>query len=199
MPTFDVRKKMKKHAILLLALLSISAPLQAKENPRSVPEITASDLATFEGISWVKGQLPNQDGFRIKSSQVFLGEKNEMVEAITSKVEIEYSAHRYSDTGELSDPLGFLYVAIQPTAEGLKVGLVVKNNDRTSRSVNIIEELKGYSVVQTMNPRHQTGNATWDYGYVVPSGEMEIFMLKNQEGSIKTLTLSCEPDAGGNG
>ena len=189
----DVRKKMKKHAILLIALLSISAPLQAKENPRSVPQITASDLATFEGISWVKGQLPNQDGFRIKSAQIFLGEKDEMAEAITSKVEIEYSAHRYSDTGELSDPLGFLYVAIQPTQVGLKVGLVVRNNARTTKSVHIIEELKGYMVVTTINPKHQTGNTTWDYNYVVPAGEIEIFILTNQEGSVKTLTLSCEP------
>jgi len=190
---------MKRHAILLLALLSISAPLQAAENPQSVPEITAPDLATFEGISWVKGQLPNQDGFRIKSAQVYLGEKDEMAEAITTKVEIEYSAHRYSDTGELSDPLGFLYVAVQPTEVGLKVGLVVKNNGSTTRSVHIIEELEGYMVVTTFNPSHQTGNTTWDYSYVVPAGEMEIFTLTNQEGSVKTLTLRCEPDAGGNG
>lgn len=199
MSSFYVRKIMKKLAVLLLALLSISAPLQAEENSRGFPEITASDLATFEGISWVKGQLPNQDGFRIKSAQIFLGEKDEIVKAITSKVEIEYSTHRYSDTGELSDPLGFLYVAIQPTTAGLKVGLVVKNKDKTTRSVHIIEELKGYMVATTINPRHQTGNTTWDYGYVVPAGEIEIFILTNQEGSVKTLTLSCEPVDGGNG
>ena len=69
-----IHTNMKQNITLLIALFSICTLLLAEEDPRSFPEITASDLAVFEGISWTKGRLPNQDGFRIKSAQVFLKE-----------------------------------------------------------------------------------------------------------------------------
>jgi hypothetical protein len=184
---------MKKHAILLLALLSISAPLQAEENPRSLPEITAPDIATFEGISWTKGRLPNQDGFRVKSAQVFLKEEGKSEKPVSIPLEVKYDLGRYNDTGEFRDPMGHIYLAVKPEHNGLKICLVAKNKIGTFRTESFLRELKGYSVAATTHFRGETGNTTQDYSYVVPTGESEIFTLVNSEGNMKVLTLKCEP------
>ena len=184
---------MKQYTILLLALSSISTLLLAGEAPRSFPKITATDIATFEGISWTKGRLPNQDGFRIKSAQVFLKEENKEEKAISIPLELKYDLIRFKDTGELLDPLGHIYLAVQPQHNGLKVCLVAKNKIGTYRTESFVKELKGYSVSMTHNFKHVTGNTTRDYNYVVPFGESEVFTFVNAKGSMKTLTLRCEP------
>ena len=117
---------MKQNITLLIALFSISTLLLAEEDPQSFPEITASDLAVFEGISWTKGRLPNQDGFRIKSAQIFLKEEGKKQKAISDPLTLKYDSHRFRDTGELLDPLGHIYLAVQPQHNGLKVCLVAK-------------------------------------------------------------------------
>jgi hypothetical protein len=147
----------------------------------------------------VKGRLPNQDGFRIASAQVFLKEEGKKKIAITAPLELEYDSHRFSDTGELFDPLGYLYLAVEPEASGLKVCLVAKNKNGTRRTESLIEDLKGYSVVMTSQFNGETGNTTQDMNYVVPSGESVVFTLMNSGGSKKTMTLKCEPGESGNG
>lgn len=184
---------MKHIQILLIGLISIGTVAFAEGNHRGIPAITASDLATLEGISWVKGRLPNQDGFRIASAQVFLKEEGKKEIAITAPLELEYDPHRFSDTGELFDPLGYLYLVVGPKANGLKVCLVAKNKNGTRRTESMIEELKGYSVAMTAQFDGETGNTTQDLNYVVPHGESIVFTLMDSKGSKKTLTLKCEP------
>ena len=190
---------MKHIQILLIGLISIGNATFADENPRSLPEITASDLATFEGISWVKGRLPNEDGFRIASAQVFLKEEGKKEKAVTNPLELKYDDHRFSDTGELFDPLGHLYLAIEPKPNGLKVCLVAENRSSTYRTESFAKDLKGYSVITTTRFKGETGNTTQDFNHVVPIGESIIFILRNSKGSEKTLTLKCEPVDSGNG
>ena len=184
---------MKQNTILFIALFAISTLLLAEENPRSFPEITASDLAVFEGIGWTKGRLPNQDGFRIKSAQVFLKEAGKKEKAISVPLMLNYDSHRFQDTGELFDPLGHLYLAVKPEHDGFKVCLVARNKNGTSRTESFVKELKGYSVVATTQFKGETGNTTQDFNYVVPIGESEVFTLMDSEGTKKFLTLRCEP------
>lgn len=188
---------MKKNITILIALLSISTLLLAEKDPRSFPGITASDLAVFEGISWTKGRLPNQDGFRIKSAQVFLKEEGKKGKAVSDPLMLKYDSHRFRDTGELLDPIGHLYLAVQPQHNGLKVCLVAKNQIGTSRTESFLKELKGYSVVMTTQFKGETGNTTQDFNYVVSIGENEVFTLMDSEGNRKLLTLRCEPDGSG--
>lgn len=184
---------MKQNIILLIAPFLISTLLLAEKDPRSLPEITASDLAVFEGISWTKGRLPNQDGFRIKSAQVFLKEKGKKEKAVSVPLMLKYDSHRFRDTGELSDPLGHLYLAVKPEHNGLKVCLVAKNKNGTYRTESFVRKLKGYSVAMTTHFEAETGNTTQDFNYVVPIGESEVFTLVDSEGVRKVLTLRCEP------
>lgn len=184
---------MKHINILLIGLLTLNTAIVAEENPQSFPAITATDLAAFEGISWTKGRLPNQDGFRIKSAQVFLKEEGKKEKAISVPLMLKYDSHRYQDTGELSDPLGHLYLAVKPEHNGLKVCVVAKNKNGTYRTESFLRELKDYSVAMTTHFEGETGNTTQDYNYVVPIGESEVFTLVNSEGTRKILTLKCEP------
>ncbi len=190
---------MKQNIILLIAPFLISTLLLGEKDPRRLPEITASDLAVFEGISWTKGRLPNQDGFRIKSAQVFLKEEGKKEKAVTVPLRLKYDLHRYRDTGELSDPLGHLHLAVKPEHNGLKVCLVAKNKNGTYRTESFLRELKGYSVVMTTHFQGETGNSTQDLNYVVPIGDNVVFTLRNSKGSEKSLTLKCEPSESGNG
>ena len=184
---------MKQAITLLLILSTFIKPLLAEEGKRAQPIITAVDLSTFEGISWAKGRLPNEDGFRIQSAQVFVKEEEKKEKALLAPLEWAYDPHRFQDTGELFDPIGTLCLAAQPKPEGLKVSLIVRNRNGTHRAESVFETLKGYSVVMTKNFTHETGSTMDDYGYVVPFGDNEVFTIMNSEGSKKIITLKCEP------
>ena len=188
---------MKTIGLLILTLLTVGSLLPGQRENLRMPELTAAEWAVFEGVSWIKGRLPNQDGFRIGQAQVFLRQNDGEEKPLMPVLELEYSTHRYSDTGELSDPMGYLVVFAEPSDEALKVVLVARNKGATHRVQAIAEELAGYSVSMTRGFDHETGNTVRDYRHVVPLGRSELFTLVNPEGSVLTVILRCDPPDGG--
>ena len=141
-----LRKILKrKFSIITVSIFSVFT-LLAQEDPRSNPQLTAADIAFFENIFWVKGRLPNLDGFRIKSAQLVLVDEDGEEQNVTGKISVNYSDERYSDTGELLDSIGELIVMAQPTDEGMKVSMLSNSLGNKKTLVLKCEQCDAYDL-----------------------------------------------------
>lgn len=189
---------MKNRLLLLLTTVFVGTiACHSWGSPeRDRPELNARDLARFQNISWVKGQLPSIDGFRIKTAQLFL--KGEKMIPISEAIRVKYSDSRYKDTGDLIYPEGNLLILAQAKADRFVFYIQIEDASATTAARINRKELKGYRIVQTERFSESTGATADAYHYVVPIGEGRIFILEDPNGSRKQVILRCEPIEGSN-
>ena len=156
------------------------------------PQINTRELASFENIHWVKGEIPNLEGYKIKSVQLFL--KDASMEPISEIMPIEYFNDRYVDTGELMDPLSYLSVMIKPVSDGFRFNIRFEGSNIVRSLTGYEVKLKSHRVVRTQSFSGSTGMTSKDFHYVVSPGDNTIFILTGPNNSRKELILRCEPD-----
>ena len=175
-----------------MAFAAATIPCRSSIPSRFIPpQIGAEDLARFNKISWVKGQLPNKDGFKIDTVQLFL--KGEKMVPFSDAVKVIYSDSRYSDTGDLMYPVGKLLVVAQPKSDRFEFYIQIEYGSLTMSARSHREDLNGYRIIQTESFSESTGVSTDDYVYVVPTGDNRIFILEGPNGSRREVILRCKP------
>ena len=175
---------------ILSFLLTITFLTASEEN-----ELTADEIAWIHGIHYVKGILPDEDGYRLKAIQLNIQTGINKSEKILGPIRLNYPKETsLPRITELEYPKGTVIIAYERLPDGDRLFLGIEQNGRMTHIETITDKLDGFTLGGTSQfPSGGPNGKALKYPRAVPKREFILFPFTNKEGEQVGITIKAEP------
>jgi hypothetical protein len=159
-------------AIILCSSGILFAGIPANLRP---PELTATDLARLSNLRFIKGRLPNIEGFRIEAYEVLFRDSKGVFNSL-SGAPIPY---KYED--QKTDDVGELLVALTEEKSAYEIIVVARNYSSNQRVRFLIKKKEDYVMTGSQQFTGESGGTVNDLMHIVTIGDHDAFTFHSKD------------------